>query len=143
MQDPDLVAVETQLNALVHEPLRCAVETTTVAQVAVERHPRRPMARPLEPRWRQRSQRLPLLAEPLLNDEAASRVPPPVADPVAPVGVLLVETAERLEAAGRPEAALEVADAGFDGALLARARRRACGRVEAVVAAQVQEAPIP
>src|SRR5581483_12071604 len=70
-------------------------------------------------------------------------MPALVADVVAPVDVLLVELGEQAEASRRPEAALEIADGGFDRALLARRRRRARMRVEAEVATQMQKASIP
>jgi hypothetical protein len=98
---------------------------------------------PIEARRRQRPQRRPLLAEPLVDQEATGRVQPPVADGIAPLGVLLVEFAQVREAARRPETCLEVAHSRFDRALLARGRQRAGVRVKAVVAAQVQEPPIP
>src|SRR5206468_701305 len=92
---------------------------------------------------RQRPQRAPLLLEALLDQKAAARVPAPVADLVAPVGVQTVELAQRAEAARRPEAGLQVAHRRLDRALLARRCRRTGVRVEGVVAAQVQEALIP
>jgi hypothetical protein len=75
----------------VYERLRRAVEAAAVAQVAVDRHSRRPVARRVETRRRQRPQRSTLLGELLVNAEAACRVHPAVAGPVAPAGVLLVE----------------------------------------------------
>jgi len=69
-----------------------------MAEVAVDRHPRRALPRPVETKRRQRPQRNPLLGQPLLDTEAAGRVQPTVADPVAPAGVLLVEPAQIGEA---------------------------------------------
>ncbi len=94
-------------------------------------------------RRRKRPQQPPLLGEPLGDREAAGRVQPAVADPVAPVGVLAVKLEQRAETPRRPETRLEVAHRGLDRPLLARRRRRAGGGVEAVVVAQVQEATIP
>src|SRR5438874_763487 len=82
-------------------------------------------------------------AGPLADREATSRVPAAVADPVAPVDVLIVEPAEIRDPARRPETALQVTHAGLDRALLPRCRRRARGRVETVMPAQVQETRIP
>ena len=114
-----------------------------MAQIAVEGHAGRAVSGPVEARRRQRPQPRPLLREPLRDDHAAGRVPAPVADPIAPVGVLLVQLGKRAEAPGRPEAALEVANRRFHRALLARRGRRARRRVEAVVAAQMQKARTP
>jgi hypothetical protein len=99
--------------------------------------------RPVEAKRRQRPQRLPLLGEALLDEEATGRVRAPVADSVAPIGVLAVELVQLGEATSGPKASLEVTHRRFDRALLARRCRRARRRVEAVMAAQVQEAAIP
>jgi hypothetical protein len=143
VDDPDLVAIEAQLDPLVHEPLRRPVEAAAVAQVAIERHPRAAMPGPVEARRRQRTQRCPLLGEPVVDTEATSRVHAHVGHAIAPAHVLLVELAEAAEAAGRPETALEIAHRRLDRSLFARRRRRAGGGAEAVVAAQVQEARRP
>jgi hypothetical protein len=126
-----------------HEPLRCPVEATAVAQVAVDWYPTRPMPRPVEADRRQRSQRRTLLRQSLVDAHPTRRVQSSVANAVAPVDVLPLELTQIGETARWPEAALEVAHPRFDSALLARTRRRARARVEAVVAAQVQEAVTP
>src|SRR5439155_25353872 len=141
--DPDLVPVGAQLDPLLHERGGRAVEAAAVTQVAVGRHPHQPAGRPVETLRRQRPQCPPLLFEPLLDQKTATRVATPVADLVAPVGVLAVELAQRAEAARRPEARLQVAHRRLDRPLLPRRRWRTRGRVEGVVAAQVQEALIP
>src|SRR5712691_6246683 len=142
-EDPDLVAVRAQLDPLLDERRGCAVEAAAVAQIAIQRHAHGAPGRPVEALRRQRPQRAPLLLEALLDREAPTRVGAAVADLLAPLGVLTVELAQRAEAARRPEARLQVAHRRLNRALLARRRRRAGGGVESVVAAQVQEAPIP
>jgi len=143
VHDPDLVTVEAQLDALVHEPLGRTVEAAAVLQVAVDRHPHAAITGGVEARRRQRPQRRALLSEALGDREAAARVDARVADPVAPVDVLVVELAQAAETASRPEAGLEVTHGRLDRALLARRRRRAGAGVKRVVAAQMQEALIP
>ena len=141
--EPDLVAVEAQLDSLVHESLGRAIEAAALAQVAIQWDAHAPGARPVEASGRQRPQHLSLLGQALGDREAAGCVPAGVADLLAPVGVPAVELGERAETPRRPEAALEIPHRRLDRALLARRRRRAGRRVEGVMAAQVEEAAIP
>jgi hypothetical protein len=90
--DPDAVAIAAQLDALMNERLRRAIETAAELEIAVPRHPRRPASGVVERVRRHRSQRVPLDVQTLKDPEATGRAPAPVADTVAPVGVLLVES---------------------------------------------------
>jgi hypothetical protein len=66
-----------------------------------------------------------------------------VADPLAPVGVLLVEVLQGSDPPRGPKATLQVAHRALDRSLLARRLRRAGGGVKGVVATQVQKALVP
>ena len=83
------------------------------------------------------------MRETLGDDKAPRRVTAGQRDAVTPVRVNLVELDERREAPRRPEARLVMAHRALDGALLARRRRRAGGRVKRVVAAQLHETRVP
>jgi hypothetical protein len=143
MGDPDEVATEAQLDALVDELGRRAVERAAKLEIAIDRHAHRPTRGRVEHDGWERPQRCPVCREPLVDDEAAGRVAASMGDAITPVGVLLIELAKRRDPPGRPEARFEVAHRPLDRALLARRRRRAGGRVERVVAAQMQKPRIP
>jgi hypothetical protein len=91
MADPHALAIKAQLDALMHEPQRRAIEVAGELEVAVQRHPCRAAPGVVKADGRQRSQRIPLDLEALVDPEAAGGVAATVADAVAPVGVLLVE----------------------------------------------------
>ena len=73
--DPDPVAVPAQLDALLDERLRGAVEAAAELQIAVGRDPRGSAPGRVEDDRRQRPQLLALVREPLGDDVPAGRVP--------------------------------------------------------------------
>jgi hypothetical protein len=83
MFDPDAVAVPAQLDALMNQRLRGAVEAAGVLEAAVQRHPRRPPPSSTEGDGRQRPQQVALARQSLGDDVAAGRVPARQRDPVA------------------------------------------------------------
>jgi hypothetical protein len=117
MLDPDHVAVPTQLNALMNQPDRRAVEAARVLEVAIDRNARAAATGRVESDGRQHPQRLALDLQALGDDEPARRVPARQRDAVAPASVDVVELRKRGEPAGRPEAGLVVADRALDRAL--------------------------
>ena len=143
VDDPDLVAIEAQLDALMDQRQRRPVEVAAQLEVAVQRDADRPRPGEVERGRRQRPQHLALVREPLGDREAAGGMDAPVADLVAPARVVLVELAQAAEPPRRPEPRLQMADAALDRALLARRRRRAGRGVERVVAAQREEPLVP
>lgn len=138
-----MVAVEAQLDALMDQRERRAVEVAARLEVAVQADADRPGAGEIEVRGRQRPQDLALVRKPPGDREPAGGVDAAVADGVAPAGVLVVELAQTAEAAGWPEPGLEMADAALDRAALARRRRRASVRVKGVVASEREEPLVP
>src|SRR5215218_2308954 len=113
-----VLSVEAQLDALMNQRQGRPVEVAAQLEVAVQRDPDRPRPSEIERCRRQRAQDLALMREALGDGEPPGRVDAAVADPVAPMGVLLVELSQATEAPGRPEPGLQVPDAALHGALL-------------------------
>src|SRR4051812_40440332 len=114
MFDPDAVAVPAQLDALMNERLGRAVETGRVLEIAVQRNARWPASGGVERDWRQRSQQLAFVREPLGDDVQAARVATRQRDAIAPVGVDVVELDQRCEPPCRPEPRLQIANRALD-----------------------------
>jgi hypothetical protein len=127
--NPDVVAIPAQLDALMNEAFRGAVEVGRELEIAIQWNAGRAPTRRVKGDRRQRPQLLALVRKPLGDDVPAGCVAARQRDPIAPGAVDVVELAQRGELARRPEPRLQVADRALDGALLARRRGRAGRRV--------------